>query len=211
MFSAITTPYWTDTPVYIIGGGPSLSGFDFDRIKDKGLLLGVNDAAFNAPCDALFSLDQTWARNRHSQIAEFKGEKILAMPPGYDDTVIKDVTYVVRRRNYGLSKNPDDINGVNSGYGALGVAYLKRAQQIYLLGFDMKDDIERKEGERDKVKAHWYKSYSWYAKTNHRAFHKLASAFDDLIPDLTGAGISVINASPDSLITAFPKCSLSEL
>lgn len=188
-----------------------MSGFDFDRIKDKGILLGVNDAAFNAPCDALFSLDQTWARNRRSQIAEFKGEKFLAMPPGYDDTIIRNVTYVVRRRNQGLSENPADIYGVNSGYGALGLAYLKKAKEIYLLGFDMKDNIERKEGERDKVKAHWYKSYDWHAKTNHQAFHKIAASFDDIAYQLQRDGVSVVNACPYSLIAAFQKCDLSEL
>lgn len=205
---------WDDKPLYIIGGGPSVNGFDFDRIKDKGRILGVNDGAFNAPCDALFSLDQTWHKFRKKEIAEFQGEKYFAAPPSFELKFegIPDVNYIIRRRSTGFTEDKRDINGVNSGYGALHLAYHKRAKEIYLLGFDMRDKPgERISENKQKLITHWFKPYAWHRKEAHAALHKVAASFDAAKSFFDEYGAIITNASPDSLITAFDKCDIGDL
>ena len=201
-------PDW-GCPVYIIGGGTSLTGFDCDIIRGKGLLVGVNKAAWLHDCDALVTLDQHFAKEHRNDIREFVkggGEAILAMPPSENGHVaIPGATYVYRRRNDGLSDDPTSIYGVNSGFAALGAAYLKGAPFIGLLGFDMQYG---KDG-----RTHWHDGYRWHNKAAHRMMGKWANAFNTAAEQCSQKGIEVVNyiGEPESKIDAFRKVSLSAL
>ena len=200
-------PYWSDVTVYIVGGGTSLRGFDFDQIRDKGLLLGVNDGAYYADADVLFSLDASYARKRWSFVRDFQ-ESWLALAPGHvvrKEEGAEHVNIVERRRGNYLSEHSAYINGVNSGFGALNLAFLKRASKIVLLGFDMNTD--------EQGNIHFHDGYPWEndAKRTARYYHKWARPFEEAVHQLSKAGIEVINASPESRIEGFPKCRLEDL
>jgi hypothetical protein len=198
--SPVSAPYWHDKPVYLIGGGPSLKGFDFERIRGKGILLGVNRSAFDAPCNVVFSLDSTWIRHNYKTVdkADFD-EKILAVSPNYafHEYPTKTVQYIYKMRNHGLSSIPSQIFGVNSGYAALNLAFLKRAKIIYLLGMDMNVS--------DPEKPHWHGSYKWQNFANHRYYNKWKNDFDFASIQLDKAGIKVYNCNPNSSIESFDK------
>lgn len=201
---------WSGQAVYIIGGGPSLQDFDFGILEGKGIILGVNKAPFHVKfCDYLFSLDQTFVRNCRNDIAKFiddGGKAILGMPPNENGhKAIPGAQYVYRRRNQGLSDNPEDVYGLNSGYGGLGIAYQANPSSIALLGFDMDYDANGK--------THWHEGYEWHSHQNHRFMERWATNFDRARQQLDAKGIDVVNfvGPRGSRITAFPTSSLADL
>lgn len=198
-----------NSPVYSVGGGTSLIGFDFGRLRGKGILVGVNKSAWLYGLDVMVTLDQHFAKEHREDIQAFVddgGEAILAMPPSETGhKPIRGATYVHRRRNEGLSDDPTSLYGVNSGYAALGVAYLRRAPSVALLGYDMQYG---KDG-----RTHHHDGYPWHNKASHRMMDKWATNFEMAAQQCATTGVEVINfvGAPDSKITAFPKASLGDL
>lgn len=86
----------------------------------------------------------------------------------------------------GLSEDPGAIHTGNSAYGALGLAYHMRPKRIVLCGVDA-DDQPRIDGQMTRSLAH------------------LPMLFESAVPQLRAAGVEVVNASPWSRITCFPK------
>jgi len=207
-FGCITEHF--DQPVYIIGGGTSIKGFNFGRLEGQGYRLGVNKTAFWTKCDGMFSLDQHFVRMHRSDIEEFAksgGDVWLAVPTNEDGhKPIEGATYLIRDRNKGLSADPKRIFGVNSGYGALNIAFLKRAPSVALLGLDMQYS---KSGE-----THCHEGYSWHNTKSHEWMCRFWSrSFNEAAIQCREAGVEVINfvGDPESKITAFPKAPLSDL
>lgn len=89
------------------------------------------------------------------------------------------------------------MGGGNSGYGALNLAYLKGSRRIILLGYDFCHSA-----------THWHEGYAWQGKSNDSMYRKWATQFIRALPQLHKHGVQVLNASPDSAITAFPKVEL---
>ena len=208
-FSSIGAPFWDDAPLFIVGGGTSIEGFDLDRIRHLGLTLGVNKSAFVFDTDALFSLDQHFTREHRDDIQAFadKGrEVILAMPVNEDGhQPIEGACYIHRRRDDGLSYDNTGIYGVNSGYSAISVGYLKRATKMYLLGFDMQYG---KNG-----KTHCHGGYPWHNPRTHKFMDKWAGNFNKIAEQLQEAGVVVVNCvgEPMSKIPVFTKRPLDRL
>jgi hypothetical protein len=202
MFGAVEKPWWDDDPVFIIGGGPSLAHFDFGVLN--GYKLGINDSAFYAKADALFSLDPAWITRRRPEIMAFKGPKFFAVPPNYsfDREWLPNVTYLLHSNGAALTTEPTEINGSNSGYGALNFAFLKKAKSMTLLGFDM----------GGSGAMHWHPEYDWYDKgVQYSNYTVWAKEFEAAQKQLVKAGVTVLNASPDSAIECFQKISLDTL
>lgn len=196
-YGIVCSPWWDDQPLYIVGGGPSLRGFDFGRLAGRRVL-AVNEALVNLlSVDAVFSLDNNWARHRCSEMSCFHGEKYLAVQEFYWPYVDQSATMLHRVRRPGLSDDPGAVHVCGtSGYGALNVAYLKRARLIFLLGFDMTGG------------GHWHPEPGWGGAI---PLEPWAAAFDAAADQLRAAGVRVVNCSPTSAIKAFEKISLEEI
>lgn len=198
MFRQIDEPRWDDRDLYIIGGGKSLEGRDLSRLRERGRVLGINRAADYAPCDATFSLDHMFIRKRAESLqewAEAGQEVFMAVPQDWftHQQPIPVVTYLERVQGTGVGSDPRRIiNGLNSGYGGLCLAVLKRARRIYMLGYDMK-------GEND----HWHDGYEWGSGRTKIYFERWAKRFNEIRDDLP-PGVEVYNCNPASGITAFP-------
>lgn len=183
-YSRISAPWWEE--VWIVAGGRSARRFDLDRLSGK-TVLAVNDAVdilpgAIRPAAAVFSLDNRWIRRRRDFLSRFPGEKFLAVPleTWPDCAGIPGAVYLGWSHQNGLSENPGIIaTGGNSGYGAVNVAYLKHAQVIHLVGYDM------------------------HPQDNEQFLH-WAPRFRAMLPQFKQRGISVINHNPDSSIDAFP-------
>lgn len=196
-----------DRPVYIIGGGPSIAGFAFDRLD--GIKLGCNKAAWFADCDALVTLDQHFARMCRDEIQAFTdkgGQTFMVMPPSETGhKQIDGATYVQRVRNSGLSTDLTRVYGIHTGYAALGVAYLMGAKEIALLGFDMAFGNGR---------SHWHEGYHWQNNQAHRFMAKWADGFERAAQQLEADGVNVVNfISPEmpSRLRSFPTRPLEDL
>lgn len=203
-FDEVRAPWWTKKTVWVVGGGYSIksSGLDKDIIRSlPGVKVGCNKSAWLYDCDVLFTLDQHFARMHRKNIEKFiaqGGKAYLAAAPNDDNQTIEGATYLIRRRNPGLSRNPADIYGVNSGYGALGLAYLKRAKDIRLLGFDMRYG--------PKGQTHCHNGYPWHNHNNARLMKQWSRAFAQAAVQLEADGVRVTNyiGNPVSLIEDFP-------
>lgn len=92
--------------------------------------------------------------------------------------------------------------GGNSGFQALNLAVQFGARKIILAGFDMTDDSG----------VHWYGRNTWSGANNpdYTNFRKWISAFESAAPQLAALGVRVVNTSPHSALTCFPKMSLQE-
>lgn len=203
-YGEIGPPWWNNAPVFLVGGGPSAKWFDFERVADQPYVVGVNDGALHLDTPICFSLDNVWVERRAKTpprhcdltLANYAGEKFLAMPVGFDVRqldILPPVTYLERRRGNHLSDNPRSVNGIHSGWGALNLAFLKRAKHIYLIGYDF---IATQPW-------HWFPEYSWQSQLNHRNLPKWAKTFDGTVPQLQADGVKVVNLNHDSAVHCF--------
>ena len=179
-----------ETDVCIVGGGPSALTVDVGFFCGKQVL-AVNDSALRlsssvqAAMLSFFSLDNRWVRQHRDFLSAYDGEKFVALPleTWPDCAGIPGVTYLKWDTAAGLSDGPGTINtGGNSGYGALGIAWLKRARRIFLFGYDM-------DGE---------KYQEWIPRFRVAALQ------------LAAWGTEVWNMNPDSKLDAFPKAKISD-
>jgi len=183
LYGSVSSPYWDSEDVWIVAGGPSAKTFDYSRLKYKRVVL-VNDAIKVLPSlkrAVVFSLDSSWILSHRDFLRDFQGEKFLAIPL---DTFpecgeIPGATYLKWSYMYGLSEDPTTVcTGCNSGYAAVNLAYLKRAQEIHLVGYD----LDPKDNDQ---------YYYW------------ARLFSNMLPQLRKRCVSVINHNPKTFIDAF--------
>jgi hypothetical protein len=135
---------WAGQRCFIIGGGRSLKGFDFEMLRGEHII-AINRAVEYCPfADIMFSLDSRlygWYR-RHKidgweKFESFRGLRVWVETPGgkWDN----DVLLVRKAGHFGLSFSLADgiYTGGNSGYAAVNLAVAMGASVIDLLGFDM--------------------------------------------------------------------------
>jgi hypothetical protein len=126
---------WLGQDVFIIGGGPSLKGFDWSLLRGANTI-GCNDAyTLGADvCKICVFADLKFFTHHKEALAMYKGA-IYAFPPTFDSppewiTVLKQ--YAAGLETDGIAMNS------NTGFGALNLALIMGAARVYLLGFDMK-------------------------------------------------------------------------
>ena len=185
---------------YVIGSGPSLTGFDFDALPG-GVRIGANKSAWLAKCDILVTLDKRFHREFRSEIESFSGAKYCAVPP---DNPIDGVTYVTHHRGDGFSDDPSALRGVSSGFAALNLAYLLGYTEIALLGFDYKWDGD---------KTHFHGGYTKMNKDTQRMLRRWVLSYDRTVGQLANKGVTVTNfVGPiGSNITAYRQKPLDDL
>lgn len=181
--------------VIIILGGESLCGFDFNLVPDRVPVITCNFVMDYLPfnVDYWVSIDtgapMSWFPTRPKGPYYFYGVPQIA-PPG---------AHALRRCARGpLREDKSEIVTGSSGYAALNLAYHFEAQKIAVLGLDgagghFYDRSEPliEEGHRDPV---------WY----HDSFPDLFAMGEE---QLRGR---VMNGSPNSRVTCFPRCTPEE-
>lgn len=205
MRSTIGSPHWSERPVILVAGGPSLRGFDLARLADlDAWIVGVNESIFCLPrCDCGVSVDRVFVSNRHDRLeARIAAGMEMVIALGINGSRYHlDAAYLARILTGKLSSKPDAVNTCGtSGYAALNVAYLKRAKKVLLLGYDYSADG-----------GHHHQDYEWH-KPPKRAhcWEFWAKFYDSTRPQLNAAKIEVFNASPKSVITAFQRGTIEQ-
>ena len=186
-------PIWKGETVFIIGGGPSLSKFDFNVLKNKNTL-AINKAVQNCPwADILYWTDSrvySWLKN---DINEFKGDKYTIKP----FNTPPDVNALKNTGTKGLELDPSGIrHGNNSGFAAINLAYHLGVKRIVLLGFDMGNTGQ---------KSHYHDGYPVSMTANKIYEERMLPTFDSLVQPLKENGVEIINASMVSKIKCFRK------
>jgi len=196
----VLPPWWSERPVFVIGGGPSLRGHDLEGLRSKGHVLSVNAAAFQVDSDALFSRDNLFAKRYRTEIALQAKERevYLAMDASPEDGPIPGATYLRRDHNQIVSLDPEAVaDGKHSGFGAISLAILKGARRIVLLGYDLNPPSVRQ-------RSHWHDTYApaevEFGFVHYPTWARAVDQIAEHLPD----GVEVVNANPQSAVRAFP-------
>jgi hypothetical protein len=188
---------WAGEPCFIIGGGASLKGFDFERLRGKGRIIAINRAYEHIPfADIHFFMDNRYYKRVQTEAAwrAFPGRKVYLNMSCYP--VSGDVISIPTLGRAGLSASVSAglYHGNNSGVGAIGLAHCLGANPIYLLGYD----CTRIEGA-----SHFHDGYDG-APTRDSVLEGFIRDIDALAPLLKQAGARVINLNPASAVRCFP-------
>jgi len=197
---AIMDNAWKGHRCFIIGGGASLSKFNFSTLRDE-LTIGVNRAYEQLDCTIMFATDgklHKWitegrlGAKAKERFEEFKGHKIWLDSANH---AFKGIQHLRAIDGKGLSSSLQTglKSGGNSGYGALNLAICLGANPIYLLGFDMKGI--------DGKQAHWHDGYP--KAQPDKVYKKFKTCFESVAPLLKRKGIKVINLNPKSDLKCF--------
>lgn len=187
---------WAGETCFIVGGGPSLIGFDFERLRGRGRIIAINRAYEFVPfADIHYFMDNKYYRRVQRELTwrEFKGVKVYLNMSAY--RVAGDVISIPSRGRPGLSRSIGEgiYHGGNSGAGAIGLAYCLGANPIYLLGYDCKRTLEN---------THFHSGYG--VNLGNGTLGRLIPEFNLLAAPLRAAGVKVVNLNPDSAIRCFP-------
>ena len=214
---------WKGKTCFLIGGGPSLAGFDFSPLKNE-LTIGVNKAFTIYPTTINYAMDirlnnvlsgqksgneRKWEALRQQWLA-YTGIKLFmrrSVKLKFDKSV-----HVIKNLN--AKKLCFDLKqgiwgGNNSGFGALMLAVGLGATRIGLLGYDLKVKVQKGK----KLKTHWHDGYSFNGSSDsfQRKLDKFRMCFEEFAGAIAKQGIKVVNLNSDSALTCFPKESLETL
>lgn len=194
-------PIWQDQTVYIVGGGPSLTGFDFSRLQGKNVI-AVNKAyAYVKQPFILYWTDSRFYKWYQSEIDALNCMKITSSNNIKD--MREDILFLKNTANkeLNLDSKPYEIHaGNNSGYGAIHLAIKLGAKKVYLLGYDM---------QHESNKSHWHGGYP--SPANHReSIYKSMMQFFDKNANTIKSVIDVYNANPKSALKCFNFCTVDE-
>lgn len=199
---------WRGRRCFVVGGGESLSGFNFSRL-DKELTIGINKSFIYYDSSLLFFSDSNFY---HQMILDeavsplwhkFPGIKATTSPLEVGRTY-PDVHVIRRSNKLELPHSLEDGINVwnNSGFGALVLAYLLGANPIYLLGFDLKCVRT----------THWHCGYPGQNIDGQNSrMHSFMMPFNMTADEFKARGIHVVNLNPDSALTCYHKTTISKI
>jgi hypothetical protein len=212
---------WDGETAVILAGGPSLRGFDVQPLMREfdgqpltlsGLrVITINDSWRIAPwADIQYFCDRDWRDtqvlvNRQSLDKSTDFARLIYKGfwvKGGADLDHPHVRTLKFSGQLGLSDDPTALrHGSNSGYQAIGLAYLLGAKRILLLGYDM----QAAKGER----THWHdeerRADFWTTVKD-----SMLPLFPALVEPLARAGVEVINCTPGSALKCWPYLPLEE-
>lgn len=207
----LSSESWKGKTCFLLGGGPSLKGFDFNLIKNFPTI-GVNKSFITYSTDILYAMDNCFydmvtsesnqRKKLYQQWLAFRGIKVF-LRHSKKIGFAGDIYVVTNLRSKVLSFNLSHgiYGGNNSGFGALMLAIGLGCTRIGLLGYDLKI---KKEG--PKVITHWHGGYSrGNVNTFQGKLDKFRKCFEEFAPTFAKQKIDVVNLNLDSALKCFPK------
>jgi len=170
--------------VSIIGGGPSLKGFDISVAKQSASI-AVNQSYEIAPwADWLHFADASWWQwNSKDVLAKFEGPISTATSDVATVNHPRIFRYWRDRRNF--STTPSILHGWDSGTQAVNLAYHLGARKIVLFGIDMQMGKDGATQWHDKHKR----------KTLAANYPKFAASLTQVVLKLATLGVPVVRAT----------------
>jgi len=202
---------WRNQPCFIIGGGPSLTHFKWDQLKDK-LTIGINRVYEKFDPTIIFGMDPHFVRwvllgkygdEAKQKFMESRAFKVWVLThkvslPSYIHILKIWNNYASALRSFPFSMKEGIGHGSNSGYAALNFAACLGANPIYLLGYDMNHKGN---------KTHWH--------DGHPEKHGIEDGKEKMMKFITNLRfaasalkerrIEVVNLNPESDLPWFPK------
>lgn len=192
---------WAGSRAFLVGGGPSLLGFDFERLRGEHVIV-TNRGFFSIPhAEIMFAMDNRFYRwltsgslglDLKESFARFAGLKVWLDMGNY--SFGPGVLYIrgLRTLLWPTTIEHGIYSGTNSGYGALMLAACLRASPIYLLGYDLSHAGAR---------THFHAGYP--GRQTIKQLDRFLKNFEELAPRLAASGLDVVNLNPESRLRSF--------
>jgi hypothetical protein len=202
-------PDWRDETCFILGGGPSLKGFDVERLRGRRVIAPNESGLTLAPwADILFWGDIRWVNWNLERVHLHTGAWRYTTTPHRQTDIPR--AQLVRwqprvpgtDRWAGLSSDPEVIAGFDGGGKCINIAYHTGAARVVLLGFDMRDMADWRDG-------YFHSAHKEPPPACQRA-NQLIPVHEALaasVPDLPRP-FDVLNATPGSALTCWPMVDL---
>ena len=190
--------------IYILGSGPSLTGFDLSKLNDKIVIAVNHSIEFYPQAQYLLFGDAIFLKKTSLDFKSYNG--VVITPDRNHDAeklnaISKDRKFFFETRRDQVYNNAKKglFHPCSSGIMALNLAIQFRASRIFLLGFDYfyKDNITHFFG---NIYPHHleYKETKILKKTlKFRSFNQWRHI--------------ILNCSPESNVSDFKKISLDEI
>lgn len=182
----------------IIGGGQSLDLAQMRQVamahaKGEIKVVALNDAAYLAWfADMAYACDAPWVRF-HQGLPGFPGYKVTLQP-----TPFADWNVLGNGGTTGFDERPGFVrSGGNSCYQALNLLAHLGAARVLLMGIDM-------------AGAHWFGSHPPDVASPKPNWDNRARDFISLAEALAERHIDVVNCSPGTRLSAFPRAELGQ-
>jgi hypothetical protein len=161
--------------------------------------VAVNDTYRLAPwADVLYAADAKWW-DQHQGVPDFRGLKFSMERKSRS---FPGVQVLEKTGEDGIELSPTGLKkGMNSGYQAINLAVHLGAKRIVLLGYDMQI--------APNGRTHFFGDHPREIRrsSDYAAFR---ACFDSLVAPLAALGISVVNCTRETALTAFPRAPLAE-
>lgn len=191
-------PNWQGQRCAIVASGPSTKAVKLELLRERVRVIAIKENFDLCPwADVVYGCDAPWWNNRRG-LPEFKGLKIsfsAQLPDVHTISVDKDSNRILMDRAGHVGA------GGNSGFQALNLAAQWGVVGVILIGFDC----------HERSGVHWYGRATGPGRNNPSEmfnFPRWRQAFHSQAPVLQSLGIEVVNASPYSALTCFPKMTL---
>jgi hypothetical protein len=194
-------PIWQGQTVYIIGGGPSLTGFDFNKLQGKNVI-AVNKAyAYAKQPYVLYWTDSRFYNWYKDEINALPCMKVTSSSnfrnTGNGITILKNKT----GKELNLECKPFEIcAGNNSGYGAIHLAIKMGAKKIYLLGYDMQLEAN---------KSHWHDGYP-VANNPRASIYASMLNYIEANANIIKSAVNIYNTNRKSALKCFDFCTIDD-
>lgn len=174
--------------IIVLAGGKSAEKHDLKNLKNYGYVIGVNDACIHVPVDCGISMDRTWFENRWKSIKSLKIPFYIRAEATINTKQAWSLlnVYECDRLSTWMTDEKGFLNGLNSGFCALNLAFQMKPQKIWALGFDCART------------GYWYPPYEWQLAPQPRgitsdwAFDKWQHGLENIKTQFKDAGIEWI-------------------
>lgn len=209
--AVLPTGAWAGRRCFILGGGPSLRGFDFSRLAGE-LVIGVNRAFEAFDPAILYSMDMrylTWVMTGEygDEAAErfdcMRGTKAWLRANdryGFEDGIYRVDSNGGDKLTFSLEEGFCQQN--NSGFGALNLALCLGCTEIFLLGFDMHGDGGKQ--------AWWHNGHP-QVNDDSTYRERMIPLFEQHAKAIADQGVRVVNLNPDSALKCFEFSTFDEV
>lgn len=195
----------TAKEVFVIGGGDSLRGFDFSRLKNRRII-AINAAGYSVPwADLLYFRDRSFVDacrdQHHTDLVTNWAGMVLTQSPHAANQFPGRVHLVdqVDQKDFVIGATPIK-RGRSGGHTAVSLAIAMGARRVILLGIDCKLS--------ETGRSHFHDCY-----TNKERRYK-----NDFLPAWTGwgeaaakAGVTILNTNRTSALREFEFCDLDQI
>lgn len=199
---------WRGARCFIVGGGPSLKGFDFSLLANRPHVIAINMAYRDLPNAEIFFTEDLRVielAHRRADWLAFKGRKIFhALAPEYArDALTMDATLeIVNRTSTSKMWSQRFQDGLsyssNSMIGALNIADIMGSDPIYILGLDCQSSGGRESNYHDEYER------ARFERTGDHQYQSFRSDFENWAAIHLRHKI-VVNLNRDSAVECWTK------